>query len=69
MLRNMKNEFNMENKYQVGQVVQAKAAPELKLVIRRYIDRIYYCKVKDNPTRRELVYFEREIEPDEAPDG
>jgi hypothetical protein len=51
----------MENKYKEGQVVHAKVNPALKLVIRRYVDRIYYCKV-DDPTRKELVYFEREID-------
>jgi hypothetical protein len=52
----------MENKYKEGQVVYAKVDPGLKLVIRRYVDRIYYCKVQNDPTRKELVYFEREIE-------
>lgn len=56
----------MENKYKEGQVVYAKVNPALKLVIRRYVDRIYYCKVQDDPTRKELVYFEREIEADQA---
>jgi hypothetical protein len=56
----------MKNKYKEGQVVHAKVDPELKLVIRRYVDRIYYCKVQNDPTRKELVYFEREIEADYA---
>lgn len=56
----------MENKYREGQVVYAKVDPGLKLVIRRYVDRIYYCKVQNDPTRKELVYFEREIEADQA---
>ena len=56
----------MENKYKEGQVVRAKVNLALKLVIRRYVDRIYYCKVQNDPTRKELVYFEREIEADQA---
>lgn len=56
--------MDMENKYKEGQVVHAKVNPALKLVIRRYVDRIYYCKVQDDLTRKELVYFEREIEAD-----
>lgn len=51
----------MENKYKEGQEVYAKVNPTLKLIIRRYVDRIYYCKIKENPTQKELVYFEREI--------
>ena len=53
----------MENKYKEGEIVYAKVNPELKLVIRRYVDRIYYCKIQDEPDRKELVYFEREIMP------
>lgn len=51
----------MENKYKEGQVVFAKVNPSLKLVIRRYIDRIYYCKIHNKPDQKELVYFEREL--------
>ncbi len=51
----------MENKYKEGEEVYAKVNPSLKLIIRRYVDRIYYCKIKINPTLKELVYFEREL--------
>lgn len=53
----------MENKYKEGEIVYAKVNPEVKLVIRRYVDKIYYCKFPDEPARKELVYFEREILP------
>ena len=51
----------MENKFKEGEEVYAKVNPTLKLIIRRYVDRIYYCKIKKDPTQKELVYFEREI--------
>jgi hypothetical protein len=51
----------MENKYKEGEVVYAKTKPTIRLVIRRYIDRIYYCTVEGNPKLREEVYFEREL--------
>ncbi|MGZ3882648.1 MAG: hypothetical protein ACXVPQ_01835 [Bacteroidia bacterium] len=51
----------MENKYQEGEEVVAKADPTLLLLVRRYVDHIYYCKVKEEPSRQELVYFEREL--------
>lgn len=51
----------VQNKYNPGDVVFAKVDPTLKLVIRRYIDRIYYCKIQQDPERKELVYFEREL--------
>lgn len=52
----------MENKFLVGETVFAKAHPEIMLVIRRYIDRIYYCRLKDVKSDKDYVYFEREIE-------
>ena len=51
----------MENKYKEGDVVFSKMDPTLKLVIRRYVKRIYYCKIQEDPGRKELVYFEREL--------
>jgi hypothetical protein len=51
----------MENKFKEGDVVCAKENPTLKLVVRRYVDRIYFCKVQADTTAKELVYFEREL--------
>jgi hypothetical protein len=52
---------SVQNKYNAGDTVYAKANPTQKLVIRRYVDRVYYCKVQEEPERKELVYFEREF--------
>ncbi|GJM29040.1 MAG: hypothetical protein DHS20C17_16750 [Cyclobacteriaceae bacterium] len=51
----------VQNTYNPGDTVYAKVAPSLKLIIRRYVDRIYYCKIQEDPERKELVYFEREL--------
>ena len=51
----------METKYKKGEVVSERIRPALKLVIRRFHDGIYYCEVQENRTRKELVYFEREL--------
>ena len=51
----------MECKYKEGEVVCERIRPALKLVIRRYVDGIYYCEVQENTARKELVYFEREL--------
>lgn len=51
----------MENKFKAGETVVAKINSTLKLVIRRYIDEIYYCKIQHDPLLKELVYFEREL--------
>ncbi len=53
----------MENRFKEGEVVQAKVNPTLNLLIRRYVDQIYYCKIQSDPTHKELVYFERELIP------
>lgn len=50
-----------DNIYAEGSFIYAKEHPEVKLVIRRYLDDIYYCKVASNPLEKERVYFEREL--------
>lgn len=50
------------SKFKEGEVVYARMHPDRRLVIRRCLDTIYYCKVADDPKRvTELVYFEREL--------
>jgi len=51
----------MENIYKEGSTVCAKINPTQKLLIRRYVDRIYYCKIQKDLAHKELVYFEREL--------
>jgi hypothetical protein len=51
----------MENKYKEGESVYAIAIPAQQLIVRRYVDRIYYCGILGNPKHKELVYFEREL--------
>lgn len=48
-------------KYAPGEIVFAKANPGEKLMVRRYVSRVYYCQFLDNPDRKEIVLFEREI--------
>lgn len=56
----MKNSES-DNKYQAGEIVHALVNPAQKLIIRRYVDSIYYCIIQEDPTLKELVYFEREL--------
>jgi len=51
----------MDNKYKEGSVVYAIADPEVRLVIRRYVDRVYYCRAQKDPAQKELIFFEREL--------
>lgn len=50
-----------EGKYKEGETVYAIARPTVKLVVRRYIPTIYYCRIAANSDEKELVYFEREL--------
>lgn len=49
------------NRFEAGNLVYAKENPKLALIVRRYVDRIYYCNVRDNSDHKELVYFDREL--------
>nr|WKN35417.1 hypothetical protein K4G66_23875 [Tunicatimonas sp. TK19036] len=51
----------MDNIFPEGSIVYAKIDPTLKLVVRRYVKRIYYCTIQKDPSRKERVYFEREL--------
>jgi len=54
----------MDNIFAEGSTVHAIAIPGVKLTIRRYVDRVYYCTVQSDPTHKEMVYFERELAAD-----
>lgn len=51
----------VQNKYTAGDHVYAKVKPSLELVIKRYIDHVYYCEIHKDPTRKELAYYEKEL--------
>ena len=50
-----------DNKYEEGSIILAKANPETRLLIMKYLQRIYYCVEVDHPEQKQLVYFEREL--------
>jgi hypothetical protein len=54
----------MKNKFKEGTIVSPVGDPKLKLLIRRYVDMIYYCQVQNDPSAKEQVYFERELSSD-----
>lgn len=51
----------MENKFAEGSTVIALVAPEIKLIVRRYVDRVYYCRIQPDTGGNDVVYFEREL--------
>ncbi len=50
-----------ESKFKPGDTVYAKANPEVKLIVRLYYRRIYYCTFAEDPKKKEVVFFEREL--------
>ena len=52
---------SLDNKFKEGEIVYAKEYPTIPLIIRRYVHRVYYCRIVDDPENKELVYFEREL--------
>ncbi len=53
-----------DNKFKEGQVVFSKRDPSQKLIVRRFIKGIYYCRFPNEPDKKELVFFERELDSD-----
>ena len=51
----------MENKYKEGEIVYERIFSTKKLIVSRYVDRLYYCKALENLKLKESVYFEREL--------
>jgi len=51
----------METKFNEGDTVFERTSPTKKLVVSSYRNGLYYCKAEENPLRKELVYFEREL--------
>ncbi len=58
------NNSIMENKYKQGDIVNERVRPLQKLIVSRLLNKIYYCKIQENPRRKELVFFERELQSD-----
>ena len=52
---------NSDNVYAEGIFITAKGNPTLRLKIKKYYQRIYYCEVVGGEQRKQLAYFEREL--------
>ncbi|MEQ9378615.1 MAG: hypothetical protein RIG68_25730 [Imperialibacter sp.] len=51
----------MEGKFKVGDLVVEKIRPGQKLIVSRYATNVYYCKMMEDLSRKELVFHEREL--------
>lgn len=54
---------NDDNIYPVGTIIRATEAPTVRLEIRKYLQRIYYCVVPGDQSGAQKAYFERELIP------
>ncbi|MEQ8474338.1 MAG: hypothetical protein RIC35_24290 [Marinoscillum sp.] len=52
----------MEALYKSGEIVYSKNPPNVKLVVRRYEDNVYCCRVYNHPRRIELLYDESNLQ-------
>ena len=59
----MSYKTNTDNIYPEGTMITAKAAPAVQLKIVKYYQRIYYCAAVDDPTGKQLVYFQQDLIP------
>ena len=59
----MSHTTSTDNIYKTGLTIYAKAAPQLKLIIMKYYQRIYYCAIADDLNHKQLAYFEHELIP------
>jgi hypothetical protein len=57
----MSFQTNTDNVYPEGSVITAKANPSVQLKIMKYYQRIYYCAVIGDESKKQLAYFEREL--------
>ncbi len=53
----------MQLNFKEGEEVYERIRPNQKLIISRYFKGIYYCKVAENPNRKELIYHAKELKP------
>ncbi len=53
--------IEQESKFKPGDMVYAKINPDVKLIVRLYYRRIYYCTFAKDPNKKEVVFFEREL--------
>lgn len=51
----------MEAKFKTGDIVYERVRPSQQLIIKRYVDLLYYCATPERSHGKTLVFFEREL--------
>lgn len=52
---------NSDNKFTVGTSICSKVNPDVSMVIEKYYQRIYYCVIAGDASKRQHAFFEREL--------
>ncbi|REG88520.1 hypothetical protein [Algoriphagus antarcticus] len=52
---------DQDNRFKVGDLVHTKVNSDVKMIVRKYYAKIYYCTFADLPMKKELALFEREL--------
>jgi hypothetical protein len=47
--------------FRTGDAVHERIHPTQKLIVRSYLNGLYYCEALEAPQRKQLVFFEREL--------
>lgn len=51
----------MKHLFNPGDIVYAKRVPHVKLIVRRYEDEVYHCKVCNHPENRIQIHYEKDL--------
>ncbi len=57
----MKLDNMVIGKYKIGDTVFTKINPSISLIVKRYIDGIYYCGFQNDPDRWELGLYAKAL--------
>ena len=57
----MKKRKLTKGKYKTGEIVYSKDDLTRKLIVRRYVTRMYFCRLADAPEGKDFAFFEREL--------
>ena len=52
---------NSDNKFREGTTISARNNPEVAMVIVKYYQRIYYCVVTGDGSKKQHAFFEHEL--------
>lgn len=58
----------MKKSFKIGDVVYERIRPTHRLIVSHYLNNVYFCKTAEDLTRKDLVYFGRELVAEAKPE-